>query len=82
MNHPKVKAVSAVDAHTLIVEFDNSQKKKYDIRPLLDKKMFHPLKDPTLFKTVQVEQGGYAVAWNSDIDIREHELWSHGQAVP
>jgi len=82
MSHPKVKAVSAIDDHTLIVEFDNSEKKRYDVRPLFEKKMFQPLKDPKLFKAVQVEQGGYAVAWNSDIDISEHELWSHGQAVP
>jgi len=82
MSHPKVKAVSAVDDHTLIVEFDNSEKKKYDVRPLLEKKMFHPLKNPELFKSVQVELGGYAVAWSSDIDISEHELWCHGQTVP
>lgn len=81
MSYPKVTAVSAVDDHTLVVEFDNSQKKKYDARPLLEKKMFLPLKDPKLFKAVQVEQGGYAVVWNSDIDISGHELLSHGQAV-
>jgi hypothetical protein len=28
MSHPKVKAVSAIDDHTLIVEFDNSEKKR------------------------------------------------------
>lgn len=82
MSYPKVKTVSAIDDHTLIVEFDNSHKKKYDVQPLLEKKMFHPLKDPKLFKAVQVEKGGYAVVWNSDIDISEHELWSHGQEVP
>lgn len=79
MSHPKVKAVRAVDDHTLIVQFDNSQKKKYDIRPLLEMKMFRPLKDPELFKSVQVEQGGYAVAWNNEIDISEHELWVTGE---
>jgi len=43
--------------------------------------MFAPLKGYILFKSVQVEQGGYAVVWNSDVDISEYELWHHGQRV-
>ena len=82
MQYPKVKSVLATDDHTLLIEFDNNQKKKYDITPLLTKKMFSPLKNPNFLKTVQVEQGGYAVSWNNNIDISEYELWSHGQAIP
>ncbi|MFO7883430.1 MAG: DUF2442 domain-containing protein [Desulfobacteraceae bacterium] len=37
------------------------------------------LKNPALFKAVQVEPGGFAVAWNNEIDISEYELWKHGQ---
>lgn len=82
MNIPKVQSASAIDNHTLVVVFDNNKKKKYDILPLLNKKMFAPLKNPDLFKAVQVEQGGYAVVWNNNIDISEYELWIHGQAMP
>ena len=81
MNCPKVKSAQAVDECTLIVEFDNKQKKKYDITPLLEKKMFSPLRNPALFKAVQVEQGGYAVVWGKNIDISEYELWSRGQTI-
>jgi len=81
MMYPKVKSAKAIDDHTLLIEFSNREKKKYDITPLLKKEMFFPLKNLSFFKAVQVEQGGYAVAWNGDIDISEHELWSHGQAV-
>ena len=80
--HPKVKSASTIDDHTLLIEFDNNQKKKYDLTPLLTKEMFSPLKTPNLLKTVQVEQGGYAISWNENIDISEYELWSHGQAIP
>ena len=52
-------------------------KLQYDVNPLLDKDMFAPLKDANLFKAVQVEQGGYAVSWNKEIDISEYELWKH-----
>lgn len=82
MKYPKIKSASAIDNHTLLVEFDNNQKKKYDVTQLLNRDMFSPLKNPALFKAVKVEQGGYAVVWNSNIDISEYELWSHGQAMP
>ena len=82
MTFPKIQSAKAIDDHTLVIRFNNNKKKKYDITPLLDKEMFAPLKNPALFKAVQVEQGGYAVVWNSSIDISEYELWRHGQAMP
>lgn len=82
MPYPKIKSASAIDDRTLLVEFDNSEKKKYDVSPLLSKEMYAPLKNPALFKMVKIEQGGYAVVWNSEIDISEYELWNHGQALP
>jgi hypothetical protein len=81
MKYPKVKSVSAIDDSTLLVEFDNDEKKKYDITPLLNLDMFSPLKDAALFKAVKVEQGGYAVVWSDNIDISEYELWRNGQPV-
>ena len=82
MKHPKIKFAKAIDNHTLLIEFDNQQKKKYDITPLLQKEMFFPLKNPAIFKAVQVERGGYAIVWNNSIDISEYELWHHGQLMP
>jgi hypothetical protein len=49
---------------------------------LLQKEMFLPLNNPVFFKAVKVEQGGYAVVWNNNIDISEYELWSNGQELP
>lgn len=82
MNYPKVRAAKAIDDHTLLVEFNNRQKKKYDVSLLLQKEMFLPLKNPAFFKEVKVEQGGYAVVWNNNIDISEYELWKNGQELP
>ena len=82
MKYPRVKSVSAIDEHNLLVEFDNNEKKTYDISPLLRKEIFSPLRNPSLFKAVKVEHGGYAVSWNDEIDISEYELWMHGQPVP
>jgi hypothetical protein len=55
MIYPKIHSASAINDHTLLVEFDNQQKKEYDITPLLQKEMFIPLKNLALFKAVQVE---------------------------
>ena len=82
MQYPKLKSVSAIDYYTLLVEFDNGEKKTYDVSPLLGKEMFAPLKSPALFRAAKVEKGGYAVVWNSEIDISEYELWNRGQALP
>ena len=82
MRIPKIQSASAIDDRTLIVVFDNNKKKKYAISPLLNREMFAPLRNPALFKAVQVEQGGYAIVWNGNIDISEYELWRHGQAMP
>ncbi len=82
MNVPKIHSITAIDNHTLLVHFDNDERKKYDITPLLNKEMFAPLKNSALFKSVRVEQGGYAAAWNNEIDISEYELWVHGEPLP
>ena len=81
MNYPKIETAKTINDHTLLVEFDNKQKKMYDITPLLKRDMFIPLGNPALFKAVKVEQGGFAVVWTDSIDISEFELWSNGKMV-
>ncbi|MFZ4802296.1 MAG: DUF2442 domain-containing protein [Chlorobium sp.] len=81
MNHPKILSAIAIDDHSLLVEFDNHQKKTYDINPLLEDEMFAPLRNAALFRTVRVDVGGYAVVWRKDIDISENELWVHGKTI-
>ncbi|MGZ8190607.1 MAG: type II restriction endonuclease [Methylococcaceae bacterium] len=79
MNCPKIKSVKVISEHTLLVEFNNQQKRQYDVKPLFFKEMFSPLKNADLFKSVKVDVGGYAVVWNEDIDISEYELWRNGR---
>jgi hypothetical protein len=57
----------------------NGEKKIYDVSRLWDKEMFAPLKNPSFFKNVKIEKGGYAVYWNDNIDISEYELWKNGR---
>lgn len=81
MTPPKIHSAIAVDDRTLEVEFAGGVKKRYDITPLLELEMFETLKNPALFKAMEVEQGGYAVVWGSEVDISENELWQKGENV-
>jgi Protein of unknown function (DUF2442) len=78
VQYPKIKSAQVIDDHTLIVEFANEGKRKYDIAQLFDKEVFFPLKNPGFFKNFQIDSSGYAIIWNEDIDISEYEIWSHG----
>jgi hypothetical protein len=81
MNIPRIEHVKPQEGHILLISFTNGKKKKYDINRLLNKDMSEPLKNQAFFNNVHVEPGGYAVAWNSEIDISEYELWQHGEAT-
>lgn len=76
---PRVTAVEPLADHVLRVCFEGGTVKHYDVKPLLRLPMFQPLRDAELFREASVVSGGYAVAWNTDIDISEYELWQHGE---
>lgn len=81
MAYPKIKSANAIDDHTLIVEFENLEKRQYDITPLLNREMFYPLKNPSFFKNFSIDSSGYALVWTEDIDISEYEIWIHGSVL-
>ncbi|MBR1540514.1 MAG: DUF2442 domain-containing protein [Clostridia bacterium] len=78
----KVKEVKAIEEYVLEVEFYDGIIKKYDVSPLFEKwKVFEQLKtEDGLFKQVKVDQGGYGISWNDEIDLSCEELWNNGIA--
>lgn len=79
MKYFKITDVAIFDSHTLLVEFENKKKKKYDITPLLKEEVFAPLQNSVLFRSVVVDTGGYGIVWNDEIDLSEYELWINGE---
>ena len=79
----KVKNVNAMPDHKLSVQFAEGVTKIYNVAPLFEKySFFMPLKDsPELFGSVIVDQGGYGIVWNDDIDISCDELWANGVEI-
>lgn len=77
----KIKNVTALPDYKLSVQFSEGVTKIYDVSLLFDKyPFFMPLKDDEkLYNSVEVDQGGYGVIWNDDIDISCNELWGNGK---
>jgi len=79
----KVIAVQPLPDFHLLVSFQNGERKRYDVRPLLDK--WEPFKTLSstagLFEQVKVDAGGYGISWNDDIDLSCNELYHNGVAA-
>ncbi len=78
--YPKVKSVTTLAGKQLLVTFITGDTKIYDCSPLLKEAPFYPLKEDAFFKNVHVDQTGYGVVWNDNIDLSEAELWINGKA--
>ena len=77
----KIKDVKPTDNLCLLVDFENGEKKIYDVKPLLNKwSSFQTLiQRHELFEQVKVDQGGYGISWNDDVDLSCDELYYNGK---
>ncbi len=77
----KVKNVKILSKYILEITFQNDVVKHYDVSVLFEKwKVFENLKNiDGLFEQVKVDQGGYGISWNDEIDLECEELWEHGK---
>lgn len=79
----KVLSVVPLDDMNLLVFFENGVVKKFDVKSILkDFPEFAALENRDLFDLVQVEAGGYGIAWNEALDCSEGELWENGVEIP
>lgn len=74
-----MKHVVAKPDYTLLVTFENGEKKLYDFKPKLKMKIYEPLKNPSLF--MQAKKHSYAVVWNDTIDIASEAIYEKGIPV-
>jgi hypothetical protein len=81
MNPPRIVSAIAIDDTTLLIEFSNHDRKQYCIKHLLDKPMFLLLQNPSFFRSFQIDDGGYGIIWNDEMDLSEYELWRNGTNI-
>ena len=77
--YPKVMSVTPLSGKQLFVTFITGDTRVYDCSPLLKESSFYPLIDDAFFKNVHVDQTGYGVVWNDNVDLSESELWINGK---
>lgn len=67
--------------YKLVIHFWNGVTKIYDVKPLFKKwAVFEKLKDGS-FGDVRVDDGGYGIVWDDEIDLSAEELWENGKKV-
>ena len=76
----KVKSLKIISKYELEITFENDQIKYYDVSKIFEKwKIFEDLKNiDGLIEQVKVDNGGYGISWNDEIDLECEELWEHG----
>lgn len=63
--------------YTLIISFDNGEKRLYDVNPLLKKgTVFEPLTDIEAFRRVYVDDT-HCIAWDIDPNIDSNNVWNN-----
>ena len=77
----KIKTVEPLDNFILYITFENDIKKYYDLKILFDKwQDFKELQNnKKLFSNVKVDNGGYGISWNEELDLSCNELWENGK---
>ncbi|HIT08700.1 MAG TPA: DUF2442 domain-containing protein [Candidatus Merdivicinus faecavium] len=73
----KVCGVRPLSGYRLWLRFNNEEVKIYDCTPLLNKSVFRPLADESVFRSVYLDYG--VPVWNGgEIDIAPEELYEKG----
>lgn len=76
----KVIEVVPCEGFTLMARFEDGVEKRYDVKPLFEKwDVFQALKENlALFMSVKVDQGGYGISWNDELDLSCNDLYYGG----
>ena len=82
MTH-RIQGVEAKDDYIIEAVFFDGQIVQYDVKPLF---VAFPVfrifeEDHGLFRSVKVDQGGYGVSWNDELDLDAETIWEDGVLI-
>lgn len=77
--YPGVTKVQATDDHKLILTFDNSERRLFDIAPYLNIGRFAELKNINAFKQIDVSFD--TVEWENGLDIDPEFLYAKSERI-
>ena len=73
----KIVSVAPDDDFTLVLTFDNGEKRRYDMKPSIeDGTVFKTLMDESVFRRVYLDEYG-AVSWNIDPSVDSRKVWNN-----
>ena len=75
----KVIGAKAEIDFSLVVEFNDGARKRFDMKPYLDYEVFKPLKDLNYFKRIKIAFG--TVQWSDEQDISPETLYLEGEEI-
>ncbi len=70
-----VTKVEIIEKYTLLLTFNNGITKKVNLEPLLEGKIFKPLKDPNYFAKVSIDEIGGTIVWPNEADFAPEALY-------
>lgn len=71
--------VEANPDYTLLLEFENGERRGFDMTPLMDKSPFAQLKASPLFTKAFIDYG--TVVWPGEIDIAPETLYDRSRPL-
>ncbi len=77
--NPKAIDVKVLDNYELEILFDNSEKRKFDVKPYFKFKQFKSLENIEMFQTVKIS--GLSIEWKNGADICPDELYNNSKSL-
>ncbi|MBU3143488.1 DUF2442 domain-containing protein [Clostridium sp. CF012] len=82
MYSPKiVKIKPNSERYSIIILFSDGITKEVDMLQKLNEEFYFDIKDKNRFEQVEIDNGGYGISWNDDVDMSEFELWNIGDEI-
>jgi len=75
----EVCRVEVSAGHLLLLNFDNGERRCFDISPYLQYPVFQRLRNPAFFSLARIDYG--TVTWPGDIDIAPETLYHKSKPV-
>jgi hypothetical protein len=77
--NPYVKSVEAIQDYQLVLEFENGERRVFDVKPYLSRGVFFHLRNTVLFRTAYVVSG--SVVWPGGLDLSYDTLYIESRPI-
>lgn len=74
-----VKNVAPLPDHRILIDFENGERKIFDVTPYICGSWFGKLSDPDYFRTVR--PCGDTVVWADGQDLAPHEIYELSESI-